>query len=773
MRPLTITLTGFIGVRDGMKRESITIDFQSLPEGLIALSGPNGSGKTTIMDNMHPYRIMPSQASKLSVDSFSYWDHIYGVKAEKVLDWEHAGQRYRSTFSFRKTGKSGKADYYLTVQDADGPWSPVTLPDGRTSDGKAENYDRCLKAVCGSLEQFFTSVFSAQNRRPLASYGTGEIKSLLAELLKVDQLQALAVRAGDVAKSLQRSLDAAQQEVLLFASKRDRLSQTTKAIDQDGEALNVARRARETLASQAATLGQQRSTLAVKQAESKAVEARVRELTQRRTEVTGLITANANEEKAATGRIDQRRAAIAKGVKAFTATLAQEALIKGATARREDAQLRISRGEARAQELQTQIKALEQTPLTLKTLEAEVKSLVEQGRSKREVLSSFKQQADDFKAVPCSQMDVHRSCPLYRQAGDANARYDLQLVEIKKLRTVYDEKETQAKVLAPELAKLQTARAELEAVNAGLVQARRDLQQATELAARAPLIDQAKEGLASCQADLALLDKEVVEIVNRFLAQAAQFNAQLEQVNAEVARLGAVDLAGEIAGLDLQLQTNRDETARTDGQIEALIRSQATREAEAQAMKTELVGCDATQASASQLSDEIAKWKLLSKGLGNDGVIALTIDDAGPALTQEVNDLLLACYGMRFTVEIRTQRALANGELREGFEILVHDADSDNTKVVGVMSGGQKVWINECMTRGIALYIAHIAGQPYGTLFTDEADGPLDPEKKRQFVRMKREVLKRGGYGREFFITHTPELLEEADAVIDVAALAL
>lgn len=376
MRPLTITLTGFIGVRDGMKRESITIDFQSLPEGLIALSGPNGSGKTTIMDNMHPYRIMPSQASKLSVDSFSYWDHIYGVKAEKVLDWEHAGQRYRSTFSFRKTGKSGKADYYLTVQDADGPWSPVTLPDGRTSDGKAENYDRCLKAVCGSLEQFFTSVFSAQNRRPLASYGTGEIKSLLAELLKVDQLQALAVRAGDVAKSLQRSLDAAQQEVLLFASKRDRLSQTTKAIDQDGEALNVARRARETLASQAATLGQQRSTLAVKQAESKAVEARVRELTQRRTEVTGLITANANEEKAATGRIDQRRAAIAKGVKAFTATLAQEALIKGATARREDAQLRISRGEARAQELQTQIKALEQTPLTLKTLEAEVKSQI-------------------------------------------------------------------------------------------------------------------------------------------------------------------------------------------------------------------------------------------------------------------------------------------------------------------------------------------------------------------------------------------------------------
>jgi exonuclease SbcC len=188
-------------------------------------------------------------------------------------------------------------------------------------------------------------------------------------------------------------------------------------------------------------------------------------------------------------------------------------------------------------------------------------------------------------------------------------------------------------------------------------------------------------------------------------------------------------------------------------------------------IKAELAGFDATQSRANRLSDEIAQWKLLAKGLGNDGIVALTIDDAGPALTQLVNDLLLACYGPRFTVEIRTQRALASGELREGFEILVHDADNDSTKSVSVMSGGEKVWINECLTRGIPLYIGRTAGQPYSTLFTDETDGPLDLEKKRQFMRMKREVLKQGGLEREFFISHTPELVEDADAVIDVEAL--
>ncbi|WP_455750180.1 DUF4158 domain-containing protein [Ralstonia mannitolilytica] len=121
---------------------------------------------------------------------------------------------------------------------------------------------------------------------------------------------------------------------------------------------------------------------------------------------------------------------------------------------------------------------------------------------------------------------------------------------------------------------------------------------------------------------------------------------------------------------------------------------------------------------------------------------------------------------------IHTQTELANGDKREGFEIRVHDAQADSEKEFAVMSGGQKVWINECLTRGIALYRAQGAGTAFQTLFTDEADGPLDPERKREFMKMKREVLRQGGYEREFFISQTPDLVDEADAVIDVVALA-
>ncbi len=73
------------------------------------------------------------------------------------------------------------------------------------------------------------------------------------------------------------------------------------------------------------------------------------------------------------------------------------------------------------------------------------------------------------------------------------------------------------------------------------------------------------------------------------------------------------------------------------------------------------------------------------------------------------------------------------------------------------------------MTRAIAL-ISRASGCYYETLFCDEADGALDSERKRMFMQMKLEVLRLGGYVREYFASQTPELTQMADVVIDVGA---
>ncbi|BFG80868.1 hypothetical protein PTKU46_89020 [Paraburkholderia terrae] len=772
MRPLTLRLTGFIGVRDGMKRESVTLDLESLPNGLIALTGPNGAGKSTIMDNLHPYRIMPSRATKLSVDGFSYWDHVYGAQALKEFEWEHGGVRYRSSFAFRKPGKTGKAEYFLAWRDTDGRWQPMQTGDGTVSDGKAESYDLCVESVCGSLESFFTSVFSAQNRRPLASYGASEIKALLAELLHIDDLRTLSARAGEVAKVLGRTLDATQQQLVALGAKRDRVAQIDQAIVTDGQSIASTRESREALNAKSVSLTDQRAVLVAKQTANASAQARLRELATRRGQIATALQVLATDAAADARRFTQRRTALNTAIAEHTAVIAQRDAIVGATAARDAAQARIAAEEARVAPIQAAIDMLETKQLELTSASSRLKGLESEGTSKATLLKSLEQQASVIGTVPCAGHEMHNTCPLLAQARDADTKVQEQRISLSTLRTEFRAKREAVDRLTPEVQQLAGKRAELKSVNDQIAASRRDLQKAVDLAARKPLLDAATEGLSKARAELATLETEEAALSARREAQQSQLTTEVKELDAEVARLGVDDVTGAIADIDRQLTQCREAIAAAEARIESLIRSQATREVERQTIAAELAGFDATQSRAQSISDEIARWKLLAKGLGNEGVIALTIDDAGPALTKMVNDLLLACYGMRFTVEIQTQRALASGELREGFEILVHDADHDSTKAVTVMSGGQKVWINECLTRGIALYLASNAGQPYQSLFSDESDGPLDPQRKLQFMRMKREVLRQGGYEREFFISQTPDLVAEADAVIDVAALA-
>lgn len=772
MRPLKLMLTGFYGVRDGMKRDSVTVDLTTLPGGLIALVGPNGAGKTTIMDNLHPFPIMPSHASKMSADAFSYWDHLCAPRAEKDLEWEHGGRTYRSAFAFRNPGKSRKAEYYLFEKDAGGGWKPLQLADGTLSDGKADTYNRCLEAVLGSPEAFFTSVFSAQNRRPLASYQAGEIKKLLAELLGIEHLRDLSGKAGEVAKLLTRSLDTLQRDVLTLTGRRDRAAVVAKEIWQVGESLDAQREARDVETAKGAKLMQERATLAAKQEANAGTEARLRELNQRKGELEQRAALLTSDEQAAGGRAAARRRDLDRTAASHRAVLAEASAIESAAGERDALQLAIGRRQAELASQQATVEKLDAVQVEHAALSSELKGLEQRGASAAQLVKSLKQQADVIETVPCRDDPMHATCPLLAQARNAEAGLSEQAVTVEALRDSYRKKLAQAQSMQDSFAERTKARSVFAALRADLERDQQSLQRLTALAARKPMLDAAREGLAQAERDLTALAEEGALRADRHKRDVADVQAQLDAVRRELATLATEDVTGMLAQMDRQIAASRDAGAAVAGRIEALIRQESTLVAERERLDVELAGLPAAEAKAQALSDQIAQWKLLAKGLGNDGVIALSIDDAGPAITQIVNDLLLACYGPRFTIAIQTQTELANGEKREGFAIDVIDADNDSTKDFSVMSGGQKVWINECLTRGIALYRAQDAQQPFQTLFTDEADGPLDPERKRAFMKMKREVLRLGGYEREFFISQTPDLVDEADSVIDVVALA-
>lgn len=700
MTPLSLTLTGFKGIRDGLGRETISINFAELTQGaeLVAITGRNGRGKSTILDNMSPYPVMPSKAGGDGLAAFSYYDEVYLPESQKEFVWEMQGNRYRSQLVIRGHGKRRTEAYLHKYTDE--RWLPVRLEDGTVSDGRMETYQRCVEGIAGNCATFLTTAFSAQNRRQLSAYRNAEIKSLLADLLGLDQISALGNEASETLRLIRAGLLTLRQTRTELESERMKLTDLRASLGGVEKQADLAR-------------------------QNKAIAAERRDA--RRTELATLTAqrdmARCHEERRAQ-LMQERQSAI----NAHRSGQSQLDDMERAT--REALQRHHQRVAARTAQRNTQIASLRSQATCLhRTI-----------HGGRHVERAVRRQLV-LKAI-------------LRERDEAMGRWERAAARQESLRGEVAVKESQLAARAADVAQAKNRLLELEEQIA-----------ATDLAEPSEVI--------SDQIEMQALQGQLHEAARRREEQTGAHRASLAGIDR---LLAALPPAFDDAALARAVSSCAQAEAFLQNADKALAAAVAAAQREADISQRLLVyegKCLELDQQIGRIEKEIANWTLFAKCMGNDGIIALAIDDAGPELSALANQLLLACYGPRFTVSIKTQLATAKGDLKEGFEITVHDACRDTTKNVAKMSGGERIWINECLTRAMALYLAEASSCRSSTLFSDEADGAFDAQHKRQFMAMKREVLRIGGYAQEYFISHTPELSAMADAVIDLDLYAM
>ena len=176
---------------------------------------------------------------------------------------------------------------------------------------------------------------------------------------------------------------------------------------------------------------------------------------------------------------------------------------------------------------------------------------------------------------------------------------------------------------------------------------------------------------------------------------------------------------------------------------------------------------ESKQSDEKIIKKELSEWEYLRLACSKTGLQALEIDGAAPLITAEANTLLEKAFGLESQIKIITQDPESGKEV---FWIKVIREDGSEDDFTN-LSGGQKVWISEALSKGMTLISKKKSGRNFESLYSDENDGALDGEKAIDFIKMKRAMMDAGGFETYYFISHNPDVVGMADHIIDFGAL--
>lgn len=796
----SLKLRGFKGIKAGMCLDEIFLDLAALPEGLIAITGENGAGKTTIMDNLTPYRLMPYKIRKSpawSPGAFSFYDQCFGADALKELCFEMGGIDYRALVLIDSDKR--KQECYLYRRE-DGQWVPV-------NDGKSRTYDEAIEKVCGSPQLFFTSVYRCQSARNLSDYTRSDIMNIISELLNIDRIKEQGEKCRAVVAGLSAGLDLTRDRMVILSAEVEAVDGLSASIADKTSVLDIERT---NLVAARASLDETRCTVATlrEQQAAQAASATLLNLlrTQEYEERQRLEAGRVASTKAITD-LDRRIADTTSVLDRAVLNIQTRVIATRATGEEAKASLRerIARAEkiiSGADAIRKAVVDEARAVIDLSTDRDGIVALqvsrdgafrsvseqqVKMGQLKVR-LDACRKDSSKLDGLDCRNDESGWLNPTCRFISDAVVGRDaLPALETEYGALIEDCSAAQSLAVADQ--SLKDLRTKIQAAEVTLA----EYQKFTRLL---PELEQAEANVTVWTEQLAGLDVQTAATVAEFDADVAALQKQAKdglqglgadkwstqsewdisvgKMNDRIAELRrdidafpvSEDLSGSLRDLAISEGVSLTAVAGFETRIrqtELDLAALQTKLESAQAKSGEVLSL---QEKERGISAQAAKFTMLMKACGNSGIIALEIDDSGSGISAIANELLASCYGSRFSIRFDTQQQKQDGDMKEVFDVIVYDAEIDESRSLTELSGGQCAWINDALTRAICLFNIHASGKSYGTLFVDEVDGALDAERKLEFFAIKRKALELGSHSREIFISQSPELIELADSRI-------
>ena len=742
---VSLHLRGAIGIYKGLKKDEISINFDSFDSGLIALTGDNGKGKTTLIENCHPYPKMLTRKDKLQ-EQFRLRDSF----REVVYRDRDTGRMVKCVIQVDGETKSGSCNYFA-YDSYDGGKSWHAVPG---LDKNLKPYEEFVEATFGPLELYLRTAFITQrptkNLPDLTDATAGEKKTLFVELAGIDYLQKFSEAANDRIKANAEKVHDSEIRIQMLQNSLSRKSEIEKSLL---ESEKTAKEKQAELDGITASGKKAREELNGAQERFSAEKDRLNKENGLKGDVSTLESEISNIES----EMSRNREAAEKRAENEKVIAEYEDLQKVIA---EERNKRIAINEANSAKMSDFLQKKSEFDEKIAEIKKNIETLTaEKNAVEKEILKS----ENEIKFKERDIADISDTCPTCGQKlpaekiAELNEKRNEAKASIKILEDAISEKKNRVSEIEKKIAELTQELSEF-AFSEPVKPKREEFDASAENEATAKLnainIERAKSELETAKTAAVRIEGLAVQIADKkkLLENAEKTLREVESKRDDGAENALNEAQKKIDSLTEKFTSVKAELAGINATIEAGKKSLA----EIAESEKEL---EKVRKEAEKAKLESVEWELVSKAFGKDGIQALELDALAPGISETANRILKSGYGDRFSISIETTRIGGSGKKTkqiEDFKIMVND-DGDVTALEN-KSGGESVWIKRAIYDAFAVIRRRNTGFAFLTCFQDETDGALDASAKTAYCRMLEASHEAGKLRHTIIITHSNEV---------------